>query len=413
MMMDKSKKRLFILLLLFLVTLSSCNFNPASEDLTLERLYEKIDQLAVYYQDLIAVDTIGYGSDEAGREDPALPIKRITITSADITNPDPAKILVTGAFHGDESISSWVVLNLAEHLALFYSHSRAVTNLLNDYEIHLIPAVNPWGYRNESRFTASGVDLNRDFGQPDPELDSFEGFHPWTGGFEAPESSILKELCEQELYLFSIMGHTGGENINSPMDYIAYVKLSVDYPHWEISSSEFLADYLPIYSLMAPFAESYADSLQRRGYPNFYAAEGGDWYTIKGSFTDWHFGTLGAPGYTIEFDKRQYRIKAEEQAGVSDAHIEPLVDLLTLADHRIYGTAPDPDAVKVTAEESTDSRKPGDPLKLALTAPVDKEGCFHLLIPPGSWRISFSDSSDTVLAEDDIVLSESGFPYRL
>jgi len=285
--------------------------------------------------------------------------------------------------------------------------------------VHIVPVVNPWGLVHNSRRTESGVDINRDFGCPEPdpeEWDSYElnddWFHPWVRGFEAAESRILRTLCEEELYLFSIQGHNGAENINLPMDYLEFLeRFDVSDNPGTPESADYLDTYMPIFPIMEQYADAYADALANfPGYDGFYATEGADWYIADGTFTDWHFGALGAPGFTIEYDTRKGWITEGEMDTVWEAHREALIDLLTIQRHRVSGKVVDTtvDRVTFSRADEAQSRNLGDPTPIVLTARVNPSTrYFHILMPDGSWSPTLisSDGSEETIA--DILVDSS------
>ena len=398
------KQNLHILFsfLLFLLAIS-CDSERREGEIYLNELYSVIETAAVLHFDIAAVDTIGNAAGSG-----SYPIKRIIITGSSLEKSvvtAKPRILITGATHGNEQVSAEVAVRLAEYLIEQYQAGNTViTALLDDCEIHIVPVVNPWGLVNDrvkinevvtkGRYTADGVDINRDFGLPDPGKPppNEDWFHPWYGGFTAKESRILRDLCESERYIMSIQGHTGDENINLPMDYLEY--LDSDEVPDDVGSIDYLDTYIPIYPLMEDFAEAYAETLQAAGLDDFYYTEGGDWYTIAGSFTDWHFGALGAPGYTIEYDMRKNRVSEKYAESVWLEHRDALIDLLGITTRRISGKVTDLDGNFVSAlltfqRSVSDSRYLGERTEITLSARSDPDtGYYHILIPDGNWKIT-------------------------
>jgi hypothetical protein len=385
---------------------------PEGEAL-LELLYSRIESAAQKNPGLAAVDTVGYS------ENDRYPIKRIILNSVQ----DPAsdalpKVLVTGAVHGNEPLSALTAVSLAEHLiAGWNKQDQQITALLESAVIHIIPVVNPWGLVRYSRETELGVDLNRDFGSPDPDRqpDDPAWFHPWVGGFTARESRVMQEVCEEELYIFSIQGHTRYENINVPLDYL----VTEEQARSSAEESFPAGTYNPIYPLMMAAAEEYAAAVsQKEDWEDFYATTGADWYVVEGSFTDWHFGALGAPGFTVEYYKWDISTPAATETArqVWEAHRDALVTLLSLSSHCVSGQiADDSAAVRVTCVlEEDGGRALNDPTPITLTAGVDPDsGFFHLLVPEGTWVLSARDEKGKVLEEKIVVIDGDDPPPRV
>lgn len=103
--------------------------------------------------------------------------------STDRSRRPPLKPLLklVGGIHGNEGLSSQLLLMLVEHLLDQFGKDSRVTRLLNRTEIHILPMANPDGReiakegdcdgsggdgRPTGRENAKGVDLNQDFPGP-------------------------------------------------------------------------------------------------------------------------------------------------------------------------------------------------------------------------------------------------------
>lgn len=75
-------------------------------------------------------------------------------------------ILLTAATHGDEFITTMVILAVIERFIKDYGVDARITRLINEREIWFIPTVSPYGYANCTRYV-DGVDPNRDFSWPE------------------------------------------------------------------------------------------------------------------------------------------------------------------------------------------------------------------------------------------------------
>lgn len=385
---------LFVFLLIILA--GSCTLEKSDGELYLNALYSVIDLTAAQNPDIARVDIIGTAAGSG-----AYPIKRIIITGSDLEKcavTEKPRVLITGATHGNEQISAEVAVRLADYLIEQYQAGDSqITTLLDACEVHIVPVLNPWGVVNSTRRTAEGVDINRDFGSPDPDtsvpLSNSDWFHPWYGGFAAKESRILRDLCERERYILSIQGHTGDENINLPMDYLGYLSVVEDEENPDYLNPDYLDTFIPIYPLMESFAIEYVESVNIDG---FYYTEGFDWYLVTGSITDWHFGALGAPGYTIEYDNQKGEPSEEKAEIVWQEHKTALIELLEITSHRISGkitTGSDNDPVSalITVQRTIvdNSRAFGDPTPITLTVRSDPyTGYYHILIPDGDWDMT-------------------------
>jgi len=70
------------------------------------------------------------------------------------------RVLISAGIHGDEPAGVETVCSFVERKEYF--------KFLPDWEITLVPCVNPFGYEANTRFNHEGVDLNREFKSPSP-----------------------------------------------------------------------------------------------------------------------------------------------------------------------------------------------------------------------------------------------------
>jgi len=118
---------------------------------------------------------------------------------------DPSKpmFLFVGALHGWEWENSYGLLTLAEYIG---EHPDDERIRLDEFFIKIIPIANPYGYKNNTRHNANGVDLNRNF---DFQWEEYEVQHPhqdvpqpwdydWKGPSPASESEtkILQRIID-------------------------------------------------------------------------------------------------------------------------------------------------------------------------------------------------------------------------
>lgn len=68
------------------------------------------------------------------------------------------KLWIQGGLHGNEPAGVEAICMLAAHLL----HDSTANALLQQANIALIPVANPYGYQKQSRYSGSGLDLNRD-----------------------------------------------------------------------------------------------------------------------------------------------------------------------------------------------------------------------------------------------------------
>lgn len=92
--------------------------------------------------------------------DPVLPLDGVT-NEWDSANDNPVLLLTSGV-HGNEKTSCWGTALAVKYIV--ESQDEAAKYLRSNFEIHICPAVNPWGIANYRRQNANDVNINRDFG---------------------------------------------------------------------------------------------------------------------------------------------------------------------------------------------------------------------------------------------------------
>lgn len=65
-------------------------------------------------------------------------------------------ILISGGIHGDEPAGTLAALDLI-------SRFQTKDSFFYEFQIHIYPCINPWGYEYHERTNKNGIDLNRDF----------------------------------------------------------------------------------------------------------------------------------------------------------------------------------------------------------------------------------------------------------
>ncbi len=222
----------------------------------------------------------------------------VRITNAAIPGPKPS-IFVASEHHARELITPEVAMRLASLLTEGFGSDPQATWLLNEREIWLVPMTNPDGHvqaeqhedwrknTNTSGDTCSGhsspnsfgVDLNRNYGygwggigsSTDPCNEVYRG----ASAFSEPETQAIRDFVTAEHPDILISLHSYSDLILYP---------------WNST-------------LIAPPDEDGLRALASRmarynGYT--YGQPARLLYPVTGDTTDWAYGTLGIPSYTIE-----------------------------------------------------------------------------------------------------------------
>ena len=122
------------------------------------------------------------------------------IYSINAGNRSKPLFLFVGCLHGWEWENSYGLLTLAEYIG---SHPEDERINLEEFFIKIIPIANPYGYKNNTRQNANGVDLNRNF---DFKWEEYKVQHPpqdvaqpwdydWKG--ESPASEAETKILQR------------------------------------------------------------------------------------------------------------------------------------------------------------------------------------------------------------------------
>ena len=193
-----------------------------------------------------------------------------TIWGLKITdNPDvkenEPKVRICGLHHGNEYMSGELPLLLAYHLVQNYSVNPAITQLVNNREIWIIPMLNPDGREAGTRNNANGVDLNRNYGYMVPLS---------ANPYSQPETQAMRNNALENNFVLSLSFHCSGDIVNYIWNYKA-----------QRAPDNAVIEYL---------------SYQYAFHNGYWVVEGYEWYQTLGDCNDFSYGCRGGIDWTIE-----------------------------------------------------------------------------------------------------------------
>lgn len=256
---------------------------------TYAEIMQELDSIAVNFSGIALLDTLGYSA--GGRL-----ILGLKISDNPSVEEDEPGIRFTGCHHGDEVISSEIVIRLIEYLIDKYSTDSMVKDFVDMRQIWLIPIVNPDGMYTVSRYNANNIDLNRDYGY------MWDGWGNSTKPFSQPETRALKLNAEKHRFALSFDYHSVATYLNCLWDY-THTRPQVD-------------------TIMLNIGKEYIDST---GYSMIH---GYDWYQVCGSSQDAISGCEGTIGYTIESPQ------PADPTTVYEANIRAILEMIKRAGDR-------------------------------------------------------------------------------
>ena len=321
-----------------------------------------MEDLATRYPDRCQLED--WGTLPSGRR-----ILTLRLTENVATTAGRPQVFCTAAMHGDETAGYWLLLRLAEHLL-----TDNPGNLLANVEVYLNPLANPDGayrrnpatLRGASRSNANGVDLNRNF--PDPD----DGPHP-DGKAYQPETVIFMEAARTHSFDLALNLHGGAEVFNYPWD--TFRERHADNDWWRRISRDFASRVQSASGRASYFND------RRNGVTN-----GHDWYPVAGSRQDYMNYYHHCREATLEVSNRKV-VPADDLPELWRALGPALVGYLSEARYGLHGFVFD--------------RRSGQPVAATVSIPghdhgnsevlVDPDhGNFHRYLARGTYQVLFS-----------------------
>ena len=279
------------------------------------------------------------------------------------------QVLCTATMHGDELAGYWILLRLAESLLVSDQFG-----LLDEMEIFINPLANPDGVYALSdsslararRGNANGVDLNRNY--PDPD----DGAHPDENDYQ-PETRIFMRAARTHSFDLAVNIHGGAEVFNYPWD--TYRNRHPDNVWWRKVSREFAQR-----AQIASGRASYFDDRQN-GVTN-----GHDWYPIAGSRQDYMNFYHRCREATLELSAVK-RFPASELSQLWSYVKSPLYGFLKEARNGLHGTVSDYQTGEAIAARVF---IPGHDYQHSDVIADGNYGDFHRYLASGTYEVEIS-----------------------
>lgn len=169
-------------------------------------------ELAQKYPTIVKLETIGTTSSG---------LTQYGLKISDNVNEDEneSELMMTAATHGDEIITTEVLLRFIEEMLAGYDQNPRLAALVNNHELFFVPVVNPDGFSARRRY-AGNVDPNRDY--------------PWPGHENKNPVACIANMInffQQHQIVGSIDFHAFGKLVMYPW---AYTKTSPPPEHERI-----------------------------------------------------------------------------------------------------------------------------------------------------------------------------------
>jgi murein tripeptide amidase MpaA len=135
---------------------------------TVEEIYDVLSQMAANNPDLATWIDIGDSWDKVTAGGPeGYDVHALVLTSGATGGPKP-KFLLGAQMHGNEVAGSEVATRFAEYLYAGYGTDPDITWMLDHFEFHLVPYINPDGAHTSETAYARRKNTDSDDGCNDP-----------------------------------------------------------------------------------------------------------------------------------------------------------------------------------------------------------------------------------------------------
>lgn len=317
------------------------------------------------YPDICEIINIGTTVD--GRD---LLFARIT-DNIDLEENEP-EFMYTATMHGDETAGYVLMLRLINYLLTNYGSDAEVTAMVDDIDIWINPLANPDGTYadgNDSvygatRYNANGVDLNRNF--PDPE----DGPHP-DGNAWQPETIAMMDIADAHSFVHSANFHGGAEVVNYPWDTWDILHADDD---WYFDISRAYAD------TVHSFAPSDYMTFMNNGITRGYV-----WYSIAGGRQDYMNWFQACREVTIEISDTKL-LPASELDAHWDYNKRSFINYMKNVFYGIRGVVTDNMGNPLAATISI----PGHDFDNSEVFTDPDAGDYHRMLLPGTYDLEFS-----------------------
>lgn len=160
-------------------------------------IYNIYDELVVKYPGYVSKTELGTVSND-------LKINQYIFSPLSIDNQSSYtmrkfKIILLSAIHGYEQGSAWCMANFLKHLCEDNTNDEILSFIKNNVELVVIPVANPYGFNNNTRCNANGIDLNRNFNANWSLTDAGSEYYGGESASSEGETKILEKVIDDNL----------------------------------------------------------------------------------------------------------------------------------------------------------------------------------------------------------------------
>jgi len=302
---------------------------------------------------------------------------------------DEPEFKYIATIHGDESLGGEMCLYFIDMLLTEYdANNPRIVDLIDNTVIWIVPAMNPDGLQNNSRYNARGYDLNRNFPAYPMHFTEtiFEGEPLGDAKRELEVAHIMRWTAENSFVLGAEF-HTGALVVNYPYDDDGHG--SVDSPTPDDLIFEEVSRWYSIHNLLMWKSPSFYQGI----------TNGATWYSITGGMEDWNYRYLSCNDVIIEISNIQ-RPKPSLLPAYWADNGESMLSYL--------------EAVHVGVRGIVTDSATGEPLWAQMTVagnahPVFTDGDigdYHRMLLPGTYDLTFNAGGYLAQTIGDVIVSD-------
>ena len=241
--------------------------------------------------------------------------------------------------HGNEVVGRECLLYLIEYFCKNYGKMVAVTSIIDNTRIHLMPSMNPDGYEaavegtqqdGPGRLNKNGIDLNRDF--PD-QFDTESENHP-----HQVETVAIINWIQNGSFVLSANLHGGALVANYPFDDTKAGKETLNPTPDDELFRHLASVYSEAHPIMAK-GKTCPDNEIQQPFKNG-ITNGAKWYNVRGGMQDYNYLHSNDFEITIEMGCYKYPPESAMQAYWNSNKV-PLVRYIMECHRGIRGTVID------------------------------------------------------------------------
>lgn len=288
----------------------------------------------------------------------------------DLDNEKP-KLKYVGTMHGDEPLGTELCLYFIDLLLNGFGSDPRLTALVEEFEIWVMPLMNPDGLEAGTRFNATGLDLNRSFpeGSATNIGNVFDG-PPMTLAGRPLEVVHLMQWSALHRFVLSANLHAGSLVVNYPYDNDG--KGAVNSPTPDDALFQDIARAYSVHNWPMWSSPQFVDGI----------TNGAAWYVISGGMQDWHYRYLSCNEVTIELSNT--RRPPESTLGQYwDDNREAMLAYFETARRRVHGIVTDAQ----TGQPLHAAVRVSGNAHLVFTNP--NVGDYHRMLLPGTYELIF------------------------